>query len=106
MYNLTIMTEATNIAQYFLIINHYTNNMMGNIIGVVVFLILFGIMRFSQVETLQAFTASSFLSLLITVFMWLITWNGLTLINTFLPVLFSIMTGIGLVVMMNRKSLE
>jgi hypothetical protein len=106
MYNLTLMTEATNIAHYFLIINHYTNSIMGNVVGVIVFIVLFGIMRFSQVNTIEAFTASSFLSLLITVFMWLITWNGLILINTFLPVAFALMTGIGLILLMTRRSLE
>jgi len=105
-YNLTLLTETQNIAHYLLIVNHYTNGIVGNGIGVLVFLLLFGIMRFNNIQTLESFTAASFLSMLITIFMWLITWNGLILINTFLPVLFSLMTGIGIVMMITKGSLN
>jgi len=105
-YNLTLLTDAHNVAHYILIINSYTGNVIGNGLGVLIFLLLFGIMRFNNIATLEAFTAASFLAMLITIFMWLITWNGLILINTFLPVLFSLMTGIGIVMLVTKNSLN
>lgn len=87
-YNMSELTEQTNLAEWVLTLNSWTNNLLFMGFCIVMVLVLFGIMITANVDVLNAFTAANFLGLFIAWLMWLL--GQVYLINS-LPILFPIL---------------
>jgi len=96
-YNTTMLTDAANIAEWSLVINHWTDGLLFSVLLVAIFALMFGIMQMRNVHVANSMIAIGFMGGLISVVTWLIQWNNFRLINTALPVLMFTVCGVGVV---------
>lgn len=95
-YNMTQLGDGTNAAQWFLIINSWTEGILISGVVILLFFIVFGISYRASQRSSHSFLGTAFAMFLISGAAWFIRWENYVLVPTFLPVLFLILSGLGL----------
>ena len=95
-YNVTQLADGTNIAEWALIINNWTGGVLFSGFVIVGSLITFTISYKSSGDNAGiALITTGFIWGLITSLLWVIQWNGYTLLPTFIPLLYGLLLGLG-----------
>jgi len=93
--NLSTLNNGSNPAEWFIIINSWSEGFMMSGILVIVALIVFGIAKKSGTGDIEAFLGTSFAMFIVSLAGWFVRFDGLQLVPTFLPVFFLFMAGLG-----------
>lgn len=104
MFDVESLADGTNIIEWMIIINSMTGGMLFTAMIVIGSLITFTIsMRSTKVASVATIT-TGFIWMIISVLLWVIQWNSLTLIPTSLPVIYGIILASGMLmhVVQNR----
>jgi hypothetical protein len=105
-YNISELTGKTNFAEWILIANGWTNELLFTGFAILIVLVLFGIMITTKNDIAVSFTAANFLGLIISWLMWLLGMvYNVTAIDIIIPIIMTIFAAIGAIMLMIRESL-
>lgn len=96
------LKNGSNIIEWILIINSWSNGMLGFVFFSLFPILLFAIFKQNNAETETALIASSFIGFLISGLAWLIRWNGYILVHTSLPIFLITLCGIAVIIKITR----
>lgn len=105
-YNYTELRNGTNIVDWLVIMNGWSNGILFNALFVTIFILIFSVARWQDVEFESALILTGFAGFLISIFAWLIRFNGVGLVDGSLPIVMAILTGIGLILKMTSGWLK
>jgi hypothetical protein len=95
MYNVTQLTSGTNIVEWSLVINSWTSGTLFAALVILGAFITFSIMRYANNPTTVCMMSTGFIWGIISSLLWVVQWQGLTLLPTAIPILFGILGGVG-----------
>lgn len=105
-YNISELSTKTNFAEWLLIANSWTNELLFTGLAIVIVIVLFGIMISTKKDIAIAFTAANFLGLFISWLMWLLgMFYNIQAIDILIPIIMTIFAAIGAIMLMIRESL-
>jgi hypothetical protein len=95
--NLSTLTDGSNIAEWVVIIDSWSNGLLMGGLLLILALIIFSISKASGTEEVKAFMGTAFVMFLISTVGWFVRVGTLQLVQTFMPMFFLFMTGIAIV---------
>lgn len=105
-YNISELSTKTNFAEWILVANTWTNELLFTGFAVLMVLVLFGIMVSVKKDIAVAFTASNFMGLFISWLMWLLGMvYNVQAIDIIIPIIMTLFAAIGAIMLMIRESL-
>lgn len=96
MYNYTALIEGTNIVEWSLIFNNMAGGFLITMLVVIGSLITFMLSSRATQRNSVGFITTGFIWMMISSLLWVIQWEGLRLLPTFVPVVYAILFGLGL----------
>ena len=102
-YEYQVIENATNIVDLFVIVNGWTNTLLANFLLIGFSLIILLIVKSKTKDYITSVAVSSIATSIISVFMWLLEYDGSALINSFLPILYSVVSAIFIILVTLKK---
>ena len=102
--NVTELIDGANVAEWFLIVNNWSDGFLFGGILLILALIVFTISKNSGTDDIKAALGTCAAMFLISFAGWFVRWNGYQLVSTFMVVLFLTLAGLAaLLVFFNSK---
>lgn len=100
------LTQGTNIAEWLIIMNTWSGGLLATGLVISISILLFSVMKKNNIQTEQAIATASFATFCIATAMWAMTYDGMVLLQSWVVVVYLLITAIatGYMIYNNRNN--